>query len=868
MSVRRDTSVPPQADRPEGPVAELPLNEKHLALGLDLGPIAAALKLTPEQVRAAAELLADGNTAPFIARYRPEKTGGLDEAAITAIRERLHQSRVLEKRRTSILRALVGRGLLNEELARQIRAAQSRDELEDLYFPYRRAKRSHASAAQEKHLEPLARRLLDPEQPDEDPRAVAAAFVDAEVAAEKGVTSVDEALAGARTIIAKWISEDRQTRAALRRLYREKGEFHCRVNPDRQQDRYRAYFDWQERLWTAPAHSVLTMRRGEKEGVLSLRVVVPHEEALELILDKFSKGRGRASEQVRLAAQEAFQHLLDPDLAIEMRNWTKERADAEAIRIFAENLRELLLTPPLVGRSVLAFGPRGREPCPVVCLDDQGKVLHHESIVIESRADEAAGAATPKIMALIETYRVGALAVSSGPSGCQLARFLRQLTLPKPGAGDDGDNGANDRNIRDAVALPVLLVQGGGVRVYASSRAARDEFPELDPNVRAVVSIGRRLLDPLAELVKVEPKRLGMGPNQYDVDPRALRRGLVDTVISCVSRVGVDVNTAGRQTLRYVAGLGAEIADEIITYREAHGPLKNLEDLKRVPKLSAKAFEQASGFLRIRDGDNPLDASAIHPERYGLVQQIAVDLGCTVEDLMRDESLRQQVPIKKYLTNDVSLETMRDILNELAHPGCDPRTANGAASGVTSFERLEDLSEGMKLQGIVTNVTDFGAFVDIGGPQDGFVHVSQLADRFVNSPYDVVELGQRISAKVLAVDLQRKRVSLTLREQPDGRRPREDRAADKTPAAAPARAPRANRLNAPGGVGRDGRAPGRERQGKDGKNARPRRGKRQGERRGRGRDHVEKIPDKPVGEGLMAKLLGDWAKKKDGNEQQ
>ncbi len=845
------------------------MNEKHLALGLDLGPIAVALKLTPEQVRAAAELLADGNTAPFIARYRPEKTGGLDEAAITAIRERLYQSRVLEKRRTSILRAIVGRGLLNEELARQIRAAQSRDELEDLYFPYRRAKRSHAPAAQEKHLEPLARRLLDPEQPDEDPRAVAAAFVDAEVAAEKGVTSVDEALAGARSIIARWISEDRQTRAALRRLYRDKAEFHCRVNPDRQEARYRAYFDWQERLWTAPAHSVLTMRRGEKEGVLSLRVVVPQEEALELILETFAKGREGAAEQVRLAAQEAFQHLLDPDLAIEMRNRTKERADAEAIRIFAENLRELLLTPPLVGRSVLAFGPRGREPCPVVCLDDQGKVLHHESIIIESRADEAA----PKIMALVETYRVGALAVSSGPSGCQLARFLRQRTLPKPGAGDDGDNGANDRNVRDAAALPVLLVQGGGVRVYALSRAARDEFPELDPTVRAVVSIGRRLLDPLAELVKVEPKRLGMGPNQYDVDPRVLRRSLVDTVISCVSRVGVDVNTAGRQLLRYVAGLGAELADEIITYRETHGPLKNLlEDLKLVPKLSAKAFEQASGFLRIRDGDNPLDAGAIHPERYGLVQRIAVDLGCTVEDLMRDESLRQQVPIKKYLTNDVSLETMRDILNELAHPGRDPRTANGAVPGVTSFERLEDLSAGMKLQGIVTNVTDFGAFVDIGGPHDGFVHVSQLADRFVNSPYDVVKLGQRISAKVLAVDLQRRRVSLTLRQQPGGRPPREDRAVDRTPAAAArtpdrARIPEANRLNASGGVGRDGRAPGRERQGKDGKNARPRRGKRKGERRGRGRDHVEQVPSKPVGEGLMAKLLGDWAKKKDGDEQ-
>jgi uncharacterized protein len=715
------------------------MNEAHLL------KIAKELSLTPKQVQATADLLNEGAAVPFIARYRKEATGSLDEVAITAVRDRLSQLMELDRRREAILKSLEERGQLTDELKEKILAAETMVVLEDIYLPYRPKRRTRATIAKEKGLEPLAQRLFT--QEDMDVLAEAAAFIDP----EKGVDSAEDALAGARDIIAEWVNEDQAARAKMRDFYSSKAVFKSKVIPGKESEgiKYKDYFDWEEPVNTAPSHRILAMRRGEKEGYLTLRIMPPEGEALEILDGLFVKGESSASEQVKMSVHDSYKRLLSSSMETEIRLATKERADEEAIRVFVENVRQLLLAPPLGQKNVLAIDPGFRTGCKVVCLDRQGKLLHTETIY-PLQSGRGAADATSKIIEMCERFHIEAIAVGNGTAGRETEAFIRSLDLSK--------------NIQ------VVMVNEGGASVYSASEVAREEFPDQDVTVRGAASIGRRLMDPLAELVKIDPKSIGVGQYQHDVDQSALKNSLDDVVVSCVNRVGVEVNTASKQLLTYVSGLGPQLAKGILEYRNEHGPFQSREGLKQVPRLGPKAFEQAAGFLRIRDGENPLDRSAVHPETYPIVDAMAKDLGCSVLDLMRDENLRKRIDLKQYVSENVGLPTLDDILSELSKPGRDPREQFETFRFTEGVEEIEDVKPGMKLPGIVTNITAFGAFVDIGVHQDGLVHISELSNRFVKDPSEIVKVHQKVSVTVLGVDLERRRISLSMKDsQPQPR---------------------------------------------------------------------------------------------------
>ncbi|MFC1650159.1 Tex family protein [Candidatus Latescibacterota bacterium] len=708
------------------------MNETHL------NKIAAELKLPQQNVRAATGLLDEGATVPFITRYRKEATGSMDEVQVSAVRDRLAQLRDLDKRREAILASLEERELLTDELKEMIEGAESMTELEDIYLPYKPKRRTRAMMAREKGLEPLAGMIFA--QENIDPEKEAAAFVDE----EKGVGTAEEALDGARDIIAEWVNEDMETRERVRSLFMKTGMYRAKVIRGREEtgEKYRDYFDWEEAVEIVPSHRLLAMRRGENEDILSLKVIVPEEEAFAILDSRFVKAKNAASEQVRIAARDGYKRLLSPSMETEIRLMSKKRADEEAVRIFADNIRQLLLEPPLGKKRVLAIDPGFRTGCKVCCLDSQGKLLGDDTIfphMSEKRRDEAA----ETVRSLAKEFDIEVIAIGNGTAGRETADFVRSIGL-------DG-------------GISVVTVNESGASVYSASEVARREFPDYDATVRGTVSIGRRLMDPLAELVKIEPKSIGVGQYQHDVDQGLLKERLDDVVVSCVNNVGVEVNTASRELLTYVSGLGPSLAGNIVTYRDENGPFHSRAELQNVQRLGGKAFEQAAGFLRIAGAENPLDASAVHPESYHIVETMAEDAGCSFTDLMTNVEKRKRIKLSDYVTDSVGLPTLTDIMTELEKPGRDPREQFEAFSFSDGVHAIEDLETGMKLPGVITNITAFGAFVDIGVHRDGLVHISQLADRFVKNPADVVKVNQKVMVTVTEVDVSRSRISLSMK---------------------------------------------------------------------------------------------------------
>lgn len=712
------------------------MTESHISI------IAKELAVLPSQVRASAMLLDEGATVPFIVRYRKEATGSLDEVAVTAVRDRLEQLRELDKRREAIVRSLEERGLLTDELKEKIGGAESLTVLEDIYLPFRPKRRTRATVAKEKGIEPLAAHIF--EQGEMDVEAEAAAFIDL----EKGVVSDEEALAGARDIIAEWVSEDQRARERMRELFLVKGIMRSKVISGKEEEgiKYEDYYEWEEPVAKAPSHRILAIRRGESEGFLTLRILPPEDEALKILESLFLKGTGPASEHVRAAVHDSYKRLLSASMETEIRLATKKQADEKAIRVFVENLRQLLLSPPLGGKNVLAIDPGYRTGCKVVCLNQQGKLLHNDTIY-PLFSEKGLGDAVEKVRDLCGRFRIEAIAIGNGTAGRETETFIRGLGLP--------------------AEINVVMVNESGASIYSASDVAREEFPDHDVTVRGSVSIGRRLMDPLAELVKIDPKSIGVGQYQHDVDQTALKKSLDDVVVSCVNGVGVEVNTASRQLLTYVSGLGPQLAKNIVEYRNERGPFRSRGELRKVSRLGPKAFEQAAGFLRIRDGENPLDGSAVHPETYHIVDAMARDMGCSMADLMKDDRLRENIDLTRYVTDSVGMPTLSDIVAELAKPGRDPREGFESFRFAEGVEKIEDVKAGMKLPGIVTNITAFGVFVDIGVHQDGLIHISELSDRFIKTPGDVVNVHQKVDVTVLDVDLQRKRISLSMKSGRD-----------------------------------------------------------------------------------------------------
>ena len=718
--------------------------EKHLL------QITQELGLQARQVAATAVLLEEGATVPFIARYRKERTGELDEVKITAIRDRLEQLEVLDKRRESIISSLEERKLLTEELRAKVEGAATLNSLEDIYLPFKPRKRTRATIAKELGLEPLSE-ILWAQDPSTDPEALAVPYVGNSVTVDAKTSTVDSVaavLAGARDILAERINDNATARAQLRSLYLNKGVIKSTLVSGKEEEgaKFKDYFDWNEPATTAPSHRILAMRRGEAEGFLYTRLTPPESEALGTLYGLFVRGNSKASEQVKLACDDCLKRLLGFAMEVEARGFYKKKADEEAIRVFADNLRELLLASPLGQKITLGIDPGFRTGCKVVLLDRQGKLLTNEVIYPgRSRGEELEAAEA--ILNMVRLHKVEAIAIGNGTASRETEAFVKKLKLPS--------------------SIQVVVVSESGASIYSASEIAREEFPDLDLTVRGAVSIGRRLMDPLAELVKLDPKSIGVGQYQHDVDQAALKRSLDDVVISCVNKVGVELNTASRHLLAYVSGLNSRTAASIVTHRDTSGPFKSRQELLKVSGLGPKAYEQAAGFLRIRDGSHPLDTSSVHPERYELVDRMAADLGCTVQDLLRDPAQRAAIKPERYVTPEVGLPTLKDIIAELAKPGRDPREQFEAFSFADGVEKVEDLQPGMKLPGIVTNVTAFGAFVDIGVHQDGLVHISQISDDFVKNPAEFLKVGQKVQATVMEVDLPRKRIALSLKTKVD-----------------------------------------------------------------------------------------------------
>lgn len=706
--------------------------------------IANELAVNERQVAATVELLDSGATVPFISRYRKEATGSLDEVQIAAIRDRIAQLRELDKRREAILKSITEQGKLTPELEKAILAADTMSELEDIYLPYKPKRRTRATIAREKGLEPLALAILA--QNNMAIEAEASTYINT----EKGVNTVEEALAGARDIIAEIINEDKDARARIRKLFLDTAILKSKVIPGKETEgaKYRDYFEWSEPIKNIPSHRLLAMRRGEKEGILMLDIAPEEQEAIELLERQFiktgTKGALAAQEQIKLAITDGYKRLMQPSMETDVRMGTKESADDEAIKVFADNLKQLLMAAPLGRKNVLAIDPGFRTGCKVVCLDKQGKLLHNDVIYPEMGSGKR-DLAEQTLLALCAKYQIEAIAIGNGTASRETEEFVRKIALPN--------------------SITIVMVSESGASVYSASEVAREEFPQYDVTVRGAVSIGRRLMDPLAELVKLDPKSIGVGQYQHDVDQNKLKAALDDVVIHSVNAVGVEVNTASKQLLTYVSGLGPQLAENIIKYRDENGPFTSRNELKKVPRMGEKAFEQCAGFLRIREAINPLDASAVHPETYGIVEQMAKDLGCSVQELMKNESLRKQIQLKKYVNEQFGLPTLNDILQELSKPGRDPREKFEAFSFADGINKIEDLRVGMKLPGIVTNVTNFGAFVDVGVHQDGLVHISQLSDNYVSDPKTVVKVQQKVMVTVTEVDVARKRIGLSMKGQ-------------------------------------------------------------------------------------------------------
>jgi protein Tex len=701
--------------------------------------IAVEIGVRPNQVEKTIELLNSGATVPFISRYRKEMTGSLDEVQITSIRDRFKQLTELDKRREAILASIEEQELLTPELAKVIKAAVTMAELEDLYLPYKPKKKTRATVAIARGLEPLAKMIYLQQNIDVEEKALA--FIND----EKDVSSVEDALAGARDIIAEWVNENARARAAIRKLFERDAFISSRKVKGKEEEgkKYENYFDSAEEVKRVPSHRILAMFRGENEGFLKIAISPDEEKAHEILERIFINANNEAADQVEIAMKDSYKRLMAPSIETEIRALLKEKADKEAIRVFADNLRQLLLASPLGNKSILAIDPGFRTGCKVVCLDKQGKLLHNETIYPHPPQKEWNQSAA-KIHSLVNAYKIEAIAIGNGTAGRETESLIRSIRFDK-----------------DIIAV---MVNESGASVYSASAVAREEFPDYDVTVRGAVSIGRRLADPLAELVKIDAKSIGVGQYQHDVDQKELKNSLDDVVVSCVNSVGVELNSASKELLTYVSGLGPALAAKVVEYRNQNGPFKNRKTLTKIPRFGDKAFEQAAGFLRVAESDNILDRSAVHPESYYVVEKMAKDLGATVSDLIKDETLRKKINLQDYVTEKTGIPTLKDIMTELARPGRDPREKFDVFEFDQSVNSINDVIPGMTLPGIVTNITAFGAFVDIGVHQDGLVHISNIADKFIKDPAEVLTLNQKVQVKVLDVDIDRKRINLSIKD--------------------------------------------------------------------------------------------------------
>jgi len=699
--------------------------------------ITKSLQLQAFQVENTVQLLSEGATLPFIARYRKEMTGSLDEVQIANVKEELARLSELDKRRESILEAIDKQEKLTDELRARIEACTELNQLEDLYLPYKQKRKTRAVKAREKGLEPLAKILMKQVERDVDGRA--AQFVNDEVANE------EEALQGARDIIAEWVNENEVARNSVRGIFQRQAIIRSKVikGKETEGEKFKDYFQSEEQLKRCVSHRILALRRGEAEGILRLEIAPNEEDVLDRLDRIFVKGNTQASEQVEVAVKDAYKRLLGSSIETEFSKSSKEAADKEAIRVFSENLRQLLLASPLGQKRVLAVDPGYRTGCKIVCLDAQGNLLHNETIYPHAPQNQGKMAAK-KLTNMVETYNIQAIAIGNGTASRETERFVTNLHY--------------DRKVQ------VFVVSEAGASIYSASKVAREEFPQYDVTVRGAVSIGRRLMDPLAELVKIDAKSIGVGQYQHDVDQNLLKQSLDQVVESCVNKVGVNLNTASKHLLNYVSGLGPQLAQNIVDYRAENGAFTTRKEITKVKRMGAKAFEQCAGFLRIPNSENPLDNSAVHPESYKIVKQMAKDLKSSVADLIDDKELRKQIDLNKYVSDEVGLPTLKDIIDELEKPGRDPRTAIKVFQFKEGIYKVEQLEVGMEMPGIVTNITNFGAFVDVGVKQDGLVHISQLANRFISNPADVVQLHQHVNVKVTEVDVARKRIQLSMKD--------------------------------------------------------------------------------------------------------
>ena len=698
--------------------------------------IAKQLQISERQVQNTVKLLSEGSTIPFISRYRKELTSGLDEVQIGAIADLHSKLTELAKRKETILNTIEEQGKLTPELKKQIEQTWESTVLEDLYLPYKPKRRTRGQMACEKGLEPLAKLLMTQRHGDVD--------LQAERFLSDAVASVKDALAGARDIMAEWINENGYARNTIRAIFSREAIIYSRLvkGKEAEGDKFRDYFNAEESLRRISSHRLLAMRRGEAEGFLKVEISAPEELCVERLNKLFVTANNASSEQVKLAVTDSYKRLLKPAIETEFAAESKAKADGEAIAIFVENLRQLLLSSPLGQKRVLSLDPGFRTGCKVVCLDAQGNLLHNETIYPHPPKNETA-LAMKKIAHLVEQYAIEAIAIGNGTAGRETEQFIQSIHF--------------DRQVQ------VFVVSENGASIYSASKIAREEFPEYDVTVRGAVSLGRRLMDPLAELVKLDPKSIGVGQYQYDVDQSALKKALDQTVENAVNKVGVNVNTASKYLLTYVSGIGPQLAENIVAFRAQNGPFKSRKALLNVAKMGAKSFEQSAGFMRVENSENPLDNSAVHPESYPIVERMARDLKCSVADLLRDENLRKQIVVQNYVTDTVGLPTLNDVLLELAKPGRDPRTEIQVFAFDPTVKTINDVKVGQILPGIITNVTKFGAFVDVGVHENGLVHISNMADRFVSDPTEVVALHQHVQVKVIEVDLERKRIQLSMK---------------------------------------------------------------------------------------------------------
>ena len=704
--------------------------------------ISTELHLQEHAVENTLKLLDEGCTIPFISRYRKERTGGLDEVQITAISNRLAQLQEIAKRKDTVVKTITEQGKMTPELEKRIDDCWESTVLEDIYLPYKPKRRTRAQVAREQGLEPLAQLLLM--QREQDPKRAAQRFV-------RDGLSVADCLKGAQDIIAEQVSEDERCRNLVRSAFRREAFIESKVVKAKKESdeaqKYSDYFEWEEPLKRCSSHRLLAMRRGESEGILRVSITIDDDEAIERLQRNYVRGNGPCQRLVAEAVEDGYKRLLLPSIETEFMTLSKQKADEEAIRVFAENLRQLLLGAPLGQKRVMGIDPGFRTGCKVVCLDEQGNLLHHEAIFPHPPINHRMQA-TMHLQDMVKKFQIEAIAIGNGTASRETKEFvedaLKEVALAKP-------------------APTIFVVSEDGASVYSASKVARDEFPDEDVTVRGAVSIGRRLMDPLAELVKIDPKSIGVGQYQHDVDQTQLKNSLDQTVESCVNLVGVNLNTASQHLLTYVSGLGPVLAQNIVDYRKENGAFTSRAQLKKVPRLGPAAYQQCAGFLRIPDAKNPLDNSAVHPESYHVVEQMAKDQHCSVSDLISDASKRSQIDIKRYVTEEVGLPTLTDIMKELEKPGRDPREQIEEFEFDSSVQTIDDLHEGMELPGIVTNITNFGAFVDIGVHQDGLVHVSQLADKYVSDPTQVVRLHQHVRVRVIGVDLRRQRISLSMK---------------------------------------------------------------------------------------------------------